>query len=76
MAPSLWVAEKIRPYFILALDGGPVTALGLGFPPQRRRPIAGGPGFVLAGFSLATLPASIRRHTLVFAGFENPGFQN
>jgi hypothetical protein len=22
---------KIRPYFILALDGGPATAFGLGF---------------------------------------------
>jgi hypothetical protein len=31
MAPSLWVAEKIGPYFILALDGGPATAFGLGF---------------------------------------------
>jgi hypothetical protein len=27
----LRVAEKIRPYFILALDGGPATAFGLGF---------------------------------------------
>jgi hypothetical protein len=31
MAPSLWVAAKIRPYFLLALDGGPATAFGLGF---------------------------------------------
>jgi hypothetical protein len=30
-APSLRVAENIRPYFILALDGGPATAFGLGF---------------------------------------------
>jgi hypothetical protein len=30
-APSLRVAEKIRPYFILALDGGPATAFGFGF---------------------------------------------
>ena len=31
MAPSLRVAAQIRPYFILALDGGPATAFGLGF---------------------------------------------
>ena len=29
MAPSLWVAEKIRPYFVVVLDGGPATAFGL-----------------------------------------------
>jgi hypothetical protein len=40
---SLRVAAKIRPHFILALNGGPATAFGL--------------GFVLTGFSLATLPA-------------------
>jgi len=31
LAPALRVAAKIRSYFILALDGGPVTAFGLGF---------------------------------------------
>jgi hypothetical protein len=31
MAPSHWVAAQIGPYFILALDGGPATAFGLGF---------------------------------------------
>jgi len=31
LAPSLRVAARIRPYFILALDGGPATAFGLGF---------------------------------------------
>jgi ribonuclease HII len=31
MAPSLWVAEKIGPYFIVGLDGGPATAFGLRF---------------------------------------------
>jgi tyrosine phenol-lyase len=31
LAPALRVAAKIRPYFILALDGGPATAFGLGF---------------------------------------------
>ena len=31
MTPSLRVAAKIGPYFILALDGGPATAFGLGF---------------------------------------------
>jgi hypothetical protein len=31
MGPSLRVAVKIRPYFILVLDGGPATAFGLGF---------------------------------------------
>ena len=31
LAPSLRVAAKIRPYFILALDGGPATAFGFGF---------------------------------------------
>ena len=41
MAPALRVAEKIQPYFILALGGGPATAFGLGFvwpdfPSQRR----------------------------------------
>src|SRR5450631_891123 len=30
-ARSLRVAEKIRPDFILVLDGGPATAFGLGF---------------------------------------------
>ena len=29
--PGARVAAKIRPYFILALDGGPATAFGLGF---------------------------------------------
>ena len=29
--PSLRAAAKIRPYFILALDGGPATIFGLGF---------------------------------------------
>jgi ADP-ribose pyrophosphatase YjhB (NUDIX family) len=31
LASALRVAAKIRPYFILALDGGPATAFGLGF---------------------------------------------
>ncbi len=31
MGPSLRVAVKIGPYFILVLDGGPATAFGLGF---------------------------------------------
>jgi hypothetical protein len=31
IGPSLRAAAKIRPYFILALDGGPATAFGLGF---------------------------------------------
>jgi len=31
LAPSLRVAEKNGPYFILALDSGPATAFGLGF---------------------------------------------
>jgi hypothetical protein len=31
IGPSLRVAGKIRPYFILAIDGGPATAFGLGF---------------------------------------------
>ena len=31
LAPALRVAAKIRPYFILALDGEPATAFGLGF---------------------------------------------
>lgn len=31
MAPSLRVGVKIGPYFILALEGGTTTALGLGF---------------------------------------------
>ena len=31
MAPARRVAAKILPYFILALDGGPATACGLGF---------------------------------------------
>jgi len=31
MAPALRVAARIRPYSILALDGGPATASGLGF---------------------------------------------
>jgi hypothetical protein len=31
MDPSLRAAEKIRPYFILVVDGGPATAFGLGF---------------------------------------------
>jgi hypothetical protein len=30
-APGPWVAGQIGPYFILALDGGPATAFGLGF---------------------------------------------
>jgi len=30
-APALRVAAQIRPYFILALGGGPTTAFGLGF---------------------------------------------
>src|SRR5580704_6328863 len=34
MDPSLRVAVKIRPYFILVLDGGPATAFGLGFAPR------------------------------------------
>jgi predicted phosphoribosyltransferase len=29
MAPSLRVAEKIQPYFVVVLDGGPATAFGL-----------------------------------------------
>ncbi len=29
MAPSLRVAEKIRPYFVVVLEGGPATAFGL-----------------------------------------------
>ncbi|MGD0738272.1 MAG: hypothetical protein ABR957_01665 [Terracidiphilus sp.] len=44
MAPSLRVAAQIGPYFILALDGGPATAFGLGFVwpdfrPQRCPPV-------------------------------------
>jgi hypothetical protein len=54
MDPSLRVAAKIRPYFILALDGGLATAFGLGFPPRLR----------LDGFSLATLRVSICRYAL------------
>ena len=39
MDPSLRVAVKIRPYFILVLDGGPATAFGLGFaPPYGQSP--------------------------------------
>jgi hypothetical protein len=34
--PSLRVAAKNRPYFILVLDGGPATAFGLGFPPSDK----------------------------------------
>jgi hypothetical protein len=29
--PSLRVAERIGPYFILGLEGGPATVFGLGF---------------------------------------------
>ena len=41
MAPSLRVAEQIRPYFILALDNEPATTFGLGFvftPRTKTRP--------------------------------------
>ncbi|MGB9230128.1 MAG: hypothetical protein WCC24_10345, partial [Terracidiphilus sp.] len=43
LAPARTVAAKIRPYFILALGGGPATAFGLGFvwpdfPSQRHPP--------------------------------------
>ena len=31
LAPARRVAAQIRPYFILALDGGPATAFGPGF---------------------------------------------
>jgi hypothetical protein len=31
MAPSLRVAVKIRPYFIVGLEGGPATVFGLRF---------------------------------------------
>jgi hypothetical protein len=31
IGPARRVAEKIGSYFILALDGGPATAFGLGF---------------------------------------------
>jgi len=31
MVPSLRVANKIRLYFILGLEGGPATSFGLGF---------------------------------------------
>jgi hypothetical protein len=31
MGPSFRVAAKNQPYFILALDGEPATAIGLGF---------------------------------------------
>jgi hypothetical protein len=31
IGPVPRAAAKIRPYFILALDGGPATAFGLGF---------------------------------------------
>jgi len=30
IGPARRVAAKIRPYFVLALDGGPTTAFGLG----------------------------------------------
>ena len=64
MAPSLRVAAQIRPYFILALDGGPATGFGLGFisTPRTKTSPWGPRG--LAGFSLATLPTRICRYTL------------
>ncbi len=31
IGPARRVTSKIGPYFILALDGGPATAFGLGF---------------------------------------------
>jgi len=43
LAPSLRVAAQIRPYFVLALDSGVATMVGLGlvrpdFHPQRHPP--------------------------------------
>jgi hypothetical protein len=45
MAPALRVAEKIRPYFILGLEGGPATSCGLRFVsyPTDEDPSAGTP---------------------------------
>ena len=54
LAPALRVAAKIRPYSILALDGGPATACGLGFvSTPRTKTCPWGPR--LSGFLLATL---------------------
>ncbi|MGA7858434.1 MAG: hypothetical protein WCA11_10935, partial [Terracidiphilus sp.] len=45
MATALRVAAKIRPYFILALDGGPATAFGLRFiSTPRTKTCPWGPG--------------------------------
>ena len=66
MDPSLRVAVKIRPYFILVLDGGPATArrgeTRFRLHPTDEDLSAGAPG--LAGFSLATLRVSIGRYAL------------
>jgi hypothetical protein len=59
---SLRAAAKIRPYFILALDGGPATAFGLGFiytPRTKTCPWGPRPGRIFAGS--ATRRGSVNR---------------
>ncbi|HUA98619.1 MAG TPA: hypothetical protein VMA34_09860, partial [Terracidiphilus sp.] len=48
--PGALGAAKIGPYFVLAFDLGATKAFGLGFSPQRRRPVAGDPGLVWPDF--------------------------
>ncbi len=63
IGPALRVAAKIRPYCILALDGGPAPAFGLGLvfhPPDEDLPV----GAPVTGISLATLMPETKRKTL------------